>query len=200
MKSLVTLHLAILLDAGLLCDVDTTSDKITILSRVEAEGDGFLSITLPIFAKALEKALDEGRWTHHGHFKKCRGLPAFLRGFLMRIFSADGALLDTPDASCIWAVRQICNLSGKVDALTSPAREREARRAFIETDVELAQHYDIAEEAMPYTHFDEVNLRLFGDLFDHCEKVISSFDLIPGHGPGAVADRLTHPEDRKSVV
>jgi hypothetical protein len=161
---------------------------------VETEGDGFLSITLPTFAKALEKALDDGQWTHHGNFKRCRGLPAFLRGFLMRIFSVDGALLDTPDASCIWAVRQICNLSGKVDALTTPSRELDARRSFIKTDVELSEHYDIGESSMPYSHFDEVVLRLFGDLFDHCEKVISRFDLIPSHGPGAVADRLTHPQ------
>ena len=112
----------------------------------------------------------------------------------MRIFSVDGALLDAPDANCIWAIRQICNLTGKVDALTTPSRERDARRAFIKTDVELSEHYDIGESSMPYSHFDEVNLRLFGDLFDHCEKVISHFDLIPSHGPGAVADRLNHPQ------
>jgi hypothetical protein len=161
---------------------------------VETEGDGFLSITLPTFAKALERALATGQWSHHGNFKRCRGLPAFLRGFLMRIFSVDGALLDEPDANCIWAVRQICNLTGKVDALTTPSRERAARSAFIKTDSELAEHFDMNESSMPYDHFDEVALRLFGDLFDHCEKQIAAFELIPSHGPGAVADKLSHPQ------
>ena len=196
MKSLVTLQLAVLRDAGLHCATSVSRDEATLRQRVEHEGESFLTITLPLFAKALEKGLDSGQWPRHAltGFSHSGGLPRFLSGFLARVFSKDGALLDEPDAEAIWAVRQICGLTGKMDRACTPDRERDAMMSFIETDQQLAAHFD---EGIPNTDwdlFDRHVLAIFGDLFDHLETRVSGFDLIPGHGPGAVADRLDHPQ------
>ncbi len=197
MKSLVTLHLAVLHDAGLLCDTSVDRDAETLIDRWEHEGDQFLTITLPEFVKALERGLRDGLWTKRGisGFHHRRGLPVFLRGFLLRVFNEDGQIKDDPDANAIWAVRQIGNLTQKIERDCSPERVDAAFRSFIRTDSELEDHYR-------RTLFTDDDLRaftsardfLFGDILDRCEALVASYDLIPKHGPGAVADRLPHPE------
>lgn len=195
MKSLVTLHLAVLHDAGLLCDTDTKMDGLTLVHRVEHEGESFLTITLPSFVKLLEKGLHDGRWPQHGSiFKMVRGLPAFMRGFLLRVFDNNGHILDDPDANAIWAVRQVGNLSQKIERDCTPDRVRNAFDSFISTDNELRAHF---EESLPQdelTRFSQVTLSLFGEIFDKLETSVANFDLIPRHGPGAVAEKLTHPQ------
>ena len=194
MKSLATLHLAVLHDVGRFCDVDVRLDERTLIQRTEHEGDSFLTITLPAISKALEKGLHDGQWPrqdmtilHH-----VRGLPAFMRGFLTRVFNDDGGILDEPDANAIWAVRQFCNLSAKIERECTPARVNAAFNSFITTDRELGTHFRELDVPELWRRFDSVSLALFGDLFDKLETLVASFQLIPRHGPGAVADRLDH--------
>jgi len=102
LKSLLTLHSLTLQDAGSLCDTITARDEISLTRRWEHEGDGFLTITLPLLGKALERGLADGEWpksTIASKFHHNGGLPSFLRGFLLRVFSPDGLLLDDPDAN-----------------------------------------------------------------------------------------------------
>lgn len=196
MKSLVTLHLAVLRDAGRFCDVNVQRDSETLIARHEHEGDSFLTITLPSFAKSLEKGLAEGSWPHQTDtaFRSRRGLPVFLRGFLMRVFADDGGILDEPDANAIWAVRQICNLTAKVERDCTPERVKAAFDTYIRTDKELGDHFERGIPASLWERFSRVAHHLFGDLFDRLETSVANFDLIPRHGPGAVADRLDHPQ------
>ena len=197
MKSLVTLHLAVLQDAGLLCATNVSRDAERLIARTEHEGETFLTLTLPIFVKALEKGLHDGFWPRQDvtNFAHVRGLPAFLRGFLSLVFHDDGSIRDDPDVNAIWAVRQIGNLSQKIERDCTPARVDAAFDAFITTDDELRAHF---EEHNPsdelWTDFDKTVLALFGGIFDQLETAVSSYDLIPRHGPGSVADRLDHPE------
>ena len=196
MKSLVTLQLAALLDAGRFCDVHVQRDADYIRSRAEHEGEEFLTITLPSLSKALEKGLAEGKWPRQDvtNFVYVRGLPAFMRGFLSRVFSEDGNLLDDPDREAIWAIRQVTNLMGKISKPTSPARERKAMRSFIQTDRELGEHFRAGIPSDLLASFSRARDLLFTDIFDELETKVANFDLIPSHGPGAVADRLDHPE------
>lgn len=191
MKSLVTLHQSVLLDAGSFCSVDTKRDAERLALRTEDEGESFLTIVLPSFAKALERGLSDGIWPRLSGFKHHRGLPAFLRGFLTRIFDADGRILDDPDANCIWAVRQICYLTHKITRPTTPERELKAVRGFIKTDSLLETALD-GVTAAKWETFDKVVLEWFGDMFNELDRKIASYELIPRHGPGAVADRLDH--------
>ncbi len=197
MKSLLRLHQSALLDVGLLCDTSTVRDAITLAHRWKGEGDSFLTITLPLFAKALEQGLAGGQWpktTVSGFFKHHRGLPAFLRGFLLRIFHDTGEILDEPDVTSIWAVRQLCYLTHKVERPTSDSRRNKALNTYIETDEELGLWFKNHDSEMPWESFRDVSTELYGDLFDKIEGEIASWDLIPAHGPGAVAEKWQHPE------
>ena len=196
MKSLVTLQLAALHDAGSFIDVHVRRDCETVQSRVEHEGESFLTITLPSLSKALEKGLRDGKWPKQDvlGFKYVRGLPAFMRGFLLRVFSDNGEILDDPDANAIWAFRQVTNLMGKVSNPTTPARERQAMRSFIQTDMELGDHFAQGIDPGLWGGFEKARDLLFGDLFNSLETVVANYELIPSHGPGAVADRLDHPQ------
>lgn len=196
MKSLVTLHLAVLHDAGLLVATNVTRDEQTLIARAGHEGDSFLTITLPLFVKALEKGLHIGQWPQQdmSSFKHVRGLPAFLRGFLLRVFHDDGSIRDDPDANAIWAVRQIGNLSQKIERECTPERVDAAFESFINTDNELREFFEVRNPSeSSWRRFQDVALMLFGGIFDELETLVAQFDLIPRHGPGAVADRLDHP-------
>jgi len=195
MKSLLKLHLTVLADAGALCHVDTTLDAKYIESRYEHEGDTFLTITLPTLAKDLERALADGVWpSTNSRFQKRTGLPVLFRGFLTRVFDDLGNIIEKPDASCIWAIRQICYLTHKVERPVSPERLHEALTTFLDTDDALDDHFRENEADMPWKEFQGMVSKVFGDVLDNLERDVANYDLIPSHGPGTVADRLSHPE------
>jgi len=166
------------------------------MSRWRAEGDGFLTITLPALAKALERALADGVWTRsHCTFLRHNGsLPAFMRGFFTRVFSASGELSDAPDANCIWAIRQVSNLVGKVERPCTLARENNAFLSFIRTDRELADHFRAGIASELDDSYSRMCLRLFGNVFNELDRQIANFELVPRFGPGSTADRLDMPE------
>lgn len=193
MKSLLTLHKSVLVDLGRQCSTDIARDLKTITSRCEDEGDSFLTITLPLFAKALEKGLDAGMWPERSDlpsFGYHRGLPAFMRGFLLRVFDIDGQIRIDPDANSIRAIRQFCLLSQKVERECTPDRVRAAFDGFVNTDRELMGLPGRIDPVRLKT-FVFVAHKLFGELFAHCDSSVASYGLVPRHGPGAVAERLT---------
>jgi len=191
MKSLLNLHLAVLHDAALQCSVDVSKDVEYISRRYEDEGDSFLTITLPKLAKALEKGLAAGFWPSQDltNFRSIRGLPVLLRGFLTRIFAPDGVILSTPDPDSIWAVRQFCYLTHKVNRPTTPEREQAAFDQYWETDAELA---GLEFSLQDPEHLDVYRMFsfLFSDMLSKIEIKIDSLELVPKHGPGSTADRL----------
>jgi len=196
LKSLVTLHLAALHDVGLLCGVNTTRDEETLLTRWTAEGDGFLTITMPVLAKALERGLDQGYWTRSllPEFRSVGSLPAFMRGFFTGIFSADGTLLDEPDHNMIWGIRQVSLLVGKVERDCTPARVAGALKTYVQTDRELGDHFRKGFPAELAEEYSRTVLALFGDIFNSIETSVANYDLVPRFGPGSTADRLAMPE------
>lgn len=109
MKSRSEIWLSVLEDLGDMCSVSTQADAETMRRRVAAEGDGFLTITLPQFGKQFERALAEERLSHDAFpgfrrrsigvlvststsgdvvlRKKARwGIPEFLGGFTEKLF------------------------------------------------------------------------------------------------------------------
>jgi len=197
MKSLLTLHLSTLRSAAQHCSIGILLDVSYITARWEEEGDSFLTITLPKFAKTLERALDEGSWPAQEPlgFKRSRGLPTFMSGFLSRIFHKDGRLLDDPDTDCIWAVRQVCYLSHKIERDCTPERDAAAFDQFIRTDGQLL---GLPGRLDPdrLNKFRVISQKLFGDMFSVLETKVANFELIPKHGPGAVAESISQKEKR----
>jgi hypothetical protein len=88
-------------EIGEACSVSTTRDAKYVESRLEAEGDKFLTVALPAFEKDLTRSLALGRIPSDAFvgyarrevraslFSRCRGVPEFLGGFLDLLFKSE---------------------------------------------------------------------------------------------------------------
>lgn len=167
--------------------VDVKRDLKTIESRLEHEGMSFLTITLPDYGAAFDRALSDGQvdLTNFSGWRSWRRLPAFLRGFVCQVFDVNtGVLLDEPSTVCVEAVRQICLCFKKVGLPCSKERERKALDGYVKVEHEL--HSLV---------LDQDFFQLFGKVSDllwpKCFGDFNHHDLVPKHGPGAVVEKLT---------
>jgi len=198
MNSLLAVLLTkVVRESGNLCGIDTTQDIKTILSRVEHEGESFMTITLATFFKDLQQSLDRGyvasdlfRSFNRGKSK----LPIFLGGFLRLVFDeGDGRLLDMADcleaANAIRSMFQISGLLKKVELECSPKRVQAALDRYIENDAFVLSHRSVVTPEMRAA-ITTMSDWIFGDVFQKVNSDIDQELLRPIHGPGAVADKL----------
>lgn len=193
MKSLMLLSVEVTKELGDMCGASTALDCKTIESRFKHEGVSFLTLTLPTFAKDLERALSLGEVDHamFASFSRHRGLPRFLGGFLDLVFDrGTGRLLDDPNPEAIRAVRQISLLHSKILLQCTPEREQSALDGFVECErqVEVA---DAARTEQMGEEFSYYSNLLFRDVFLEMEKSLFQDYVTPKHGPGKTADRLS---------
>jgi len=194
LKSLIDLLLCVLDESGTQCGVSTSKDRKTILARVEHEGESFVMITLPSFAKDLQRALADEKVTSSLFvgFPRKEQIPAFLSGFLGRVFdSATGELLQEPDVDCIRAVFQVTGMLAKVELDCAEKRVKAAFKNYLqnedavrEVNVRLNGESARMRELRTWTHI------VFGDLLAIWQRQIRSENIMPTHGPGAVADKF----------
>ncbi len=192
MKSLNAFLRVLLQDLGERCDVSTDQDLKRILARVEHEGDSFLTITLPTFGKAFERALADGRVAddHFAGFSRHGGLPRFLGGFLQLVFNrSTGVLLDEPSVDAIRSIRQLTLLCGKVLLPCSDERRSAAFDTFIRCEQELedAMRSLSPEREQAFIRTAKV---LFREVFTEVDLAVYNHDLSPRHGPGSTAEKL----------
>lgn len=167
--------------------VEAQRDFVTITNRCEHEGMSFLTITLPAFCSAFDKALASGKvdLSAFPSWRSQKCLPSFLRGFTSRVFDPyTGGLLDEPDIQSIKAVRQICLCFKKLGLQCSRKRERAAICRYIETERFL---HSFVPSQSDCDLFSKVADLLWGNMlvdFDHHQ-------ICPRHGPGAVVEKLT---------
>jgi len=194
MKSLSTLWNTLAEELAGRCSTSTTRDINTVSERTEHEGISFLTITLPTFGKDFQYCLDQGfvvprTFTSFRSVGSC--LPSFLRGFTEQVFDpVSGVLLDNPSIEAIYAVRQLTLIFSKILLPCTPEREAKAMRDYVQCDKEVG---DI-ESCMPHSdvsEFGRMAQLLFGDLFSCLDRKIWNEEIVPKHGPGAVAERLT---------
>lgn len=188
MKSLIKLHTLVAHDMGNLLGVDPVHDVAYMERRHSAEGDSFLTITLPQFEAAFLACLSSGRidLTAFPGFRSRGRLPLFLRGFVSLVFSDNGELRLDADAEAVRAVRQICSCTKKLERDVSPSRVARAYAAYAETDEALPVEDDVPDHLR--RSFRRWAERLFGRILDRLEASIASYDLVPRHGPGSVAE------------
>lgn len=191
MKSLMLLWQMVSQEMGNWCHTSTDRDLKTVHDRVSHEGLSFLTITLPQFCKDFQKSLEQGFVDSHSFagFKRRGGLPAFLSGFLSRVFSVDGRLLDNPCIDSIQSIRQLTLMFGKIEIECSPQRVRDAFAKFMECekDVRNSDRFTTRDELMRLRRMGSL---LFGDIFSKVDLLVYHGAIIPRHGPGATADRL----------
>lgn len=182
-----------------------------VAQRFEREGMSFLTITLPAFAKDFEKSLADGRVGSNAFlgFRRRRGLPAFLQGFLSQVFEWGGEIKSDVDHFAVFAVRQLTLLYSKILLECSDTRKQAAIRSFISLEEEMStvgKQKIIDQLATPlgksvgnFSGLTSGELLLttwsdlFGDLFDRLEGDLLRNDFsqfVPRHGPGATTDGL----------
>jgi hypothetical protein len=205
-KSLMSLWSVTANETAVRCCTSASLDIKTVERRFEHEGLSFLAITLADFGKATQKWLDQGFVVPSDapSFRRKRrtGIPAFLSGFLGRVFDpCSGVLLDNPDIEAIYAVRQLTlmfskialpqdSLSGKSTRVVSPRRERLAMLEFVQCEKDVRES-DARLDPSYMVDFVRMSDLLFRDVFSKVDRDIYWARLVPKHGPGAVADKLS---------
>lgn len=187
MKSLERLLGHVLRDCGTRCSVDPTRDIISVASRVEHEGLGFLTMTLPDMGSAIDRALSCGFLPTLPAFKARRGLPLFLGGFLRLVFHEGGKLRDDASIDAIASLRQICNLVKKVRLECSRKRQRKAVDAYVACEDEVSKlqtntlSYETTLKVGRIVIGEVLRQAAFGDVRPHIRGK---------HGPGATSERI----------
>jgi hypothetical protein len=198
----------IYIDASMKCSADVYDlrDLMTIRSRVEQEGISFLTITLPQFSKCFERSLEIGSidpaFFQPGGFHRVKNgaIPAFLQGMLghlfnyktgkvisyepPRTFEGSNGLAAGDISTIVESIRQICRSFSKVEIDCDPRRVKAALDSFYEIEQEL-QTFQVSDENL--AKFLAVS-RL---LWDNMVRDFVPSHIIPRHGPGATADRIS---------
>ena len=193
MKSLDNLAVSTLHEMGVWCAVSTDQDAKTVLGRFKAEGESFLTITLPTFGKAFERCLELGALDPNlfrPYWRVRGGHPVFLQGFLGLVFDLQtGALLDVPNVTAIRAVRQLTLMFGKIHLDCSDERTAKAFAKYVETDRTVG---DLDDRRDHSSRLDFVHMagRLWGNLLSRVDSRIHARDYLPKHGSGSTADKL----------
>jgi len=194
LKSLMLLLSSVLHDMETLCCVSTSLDIKTIETRVKHEGLSFLTITLPDFAKDFERSLELGKVDHllFRSFAFQKGLPRFLGGFLDRVFDrSSGCILLNPDIDCIFAIRQITLLCGKMKLPCSDSRVAAAFDGFMECELDVIRSTGrLLGNARIVQAYQRVSALLFRSIFSQIANRLYSGEYMPKHGPGSTADRI----------
>ncbi len=193
MKSQLDLHVAVVEDQLRLLGVPFVHDTATLVSRVEHKGEVFLTLALPAFGKAFDKALDAGRigpstFPSFGRRSKTDVRPAFLWGAVSRVFDAEGRILADVDFHAIKAVRQISYLHSKLNELPTKEKVDAALIQYVETDKNISN-------ALPSElreGFRRMAREMYGTYFSRMERDLfeDSFLAKGKHGPGAVSEAL----------
>lgn len=196
------LLLCVLEDSSTWCRTSTTRDWLTVTRRVEHEGESFLTISLPTFAQALERGLEQGGLTPDMfpgfHTKKHTSLPAFLSGLTSQVFDpGTGYLLDNPSVDAIFFIRQICLMFKKVLLPCSQRRTDAAYNNFIQCESEVIR--DLGElDSEKLSAFHSLARLLWGSVLGNVDRQVVKLELLPRHGPGATAERISG--NRKFVI
>jgi hypothetical protein len=212
LKSLISLWSCMADELAMRCCTSADRDKNVVAVRTKHEGLSFLAISLASYGKAFERWLDQGFVvpSDASQFRtgsRRTGLHPFLSGFLGRVFDvASGVLLEDPDIEAIYAVRQLTLSFSKIALPDEPCkgrvslkgdrkvvsekRERRAMLDYLECENEVRE-----AGSRLLTHdrddFKRIAALLYADLFTGLDREVQFGRIVPKHGPGAVADRLS---------
>jgi hypothetical protein len=173
--------------------------------RCDKEGTSFLTKTLPKLGKMLDRALISGIMPNCECLRlKTQAdsyLPLFLGEFFGRVFDKCGVLLPDPCAESVRIIRQVTYCFYKYELPYTADQEREVVELFVKTEDDLTTiDSDLKQlgaelEMLPPTTRRGSNatmLEVAREARILLNQVFSRFDpldIVPCHGPGAVATR-----------
>lgn len=162
--------------------LDLSRDIDYVSRRLDCEGIQFLTVTLPKLGKALIQGLETGLFLIPEGFKSSGGksrIPAFLQVFFKSIFSLDGHLLGEPDPFSVQEACQVLFMFYKIDLPCGPDKELQVISKFIETEKSLS--------SIDFGKADPSIIRGARSLLARLFSGFNPKDILPKHGPGAVA-------------
>jgi hypothetical protein len=175
------------------CCTSTSLDFKTVQTRVKHEGESFLTITLPNFCTDFQKSLSMGyvdRDLFQG-FAFTGSLPRFLGGFFDLVFDrGTGRLIDSPSTDAIYAIRQLTLVFGKIALECSDTRTRAAIEGYINCE-QSVKDADASRSIEEIDDFSTMSHMLWDDLFTGVSAKLALGQILPKHGPGSTADRLS---------
>lgn len=156
-------------------------DCQVILDRFESRGLPFLAVDLPNLGKALDSALESGRFVIVPQFKRMgyTALPKLLFVLWSKVFDLDGRLRSQPSMSAIVDLRFLTKAFYKYEADYDKATIVDTVNAFIETDRSLPK--ELPSRGALWAVLDVARTLIAEVLGDPPEF------FIPGHSSGAVA-------------
>lgn len=178
--------------------LDLERDLKTIEGRIKHEGVSFLTITLADFGKDFRKSLDQGHVEINSSKWKLQknGAPVFLQGFLSLVFDREsGRLLDAPSIEAIFAINQLTLMFAKILLPVSKDAEEKAILGYLECEQQVSD-WDASFETRKeindlLPNLARINRLLSAQVFSNVDLAIYNGELVPKHGPGATADKLT---------
>jgi len=103
---------------------------------------------------------------------------------------SSGKLLDNPSIDAIHAIRQLSLMFGKIALPCSDTRVRSAISEFVECEQDVRTS-DAGRSKGLVLDFERMSSVLFTDLFVQADREIYELDVVPKHGPGATAEKLS---------
>ena len=173
--------------------------------RLNQEGIGFLTKTLPRLGKAFEKALSTNSPLNSASLRftpqtdSC--LPRFLGEAFNRVFAKDGSLLPDPCVACVRVILDVCYLFYKYELPFTGEQEQAVIDKFVKTEDDLSTvsirlrrlsvDVDLHDQAktVPAKGTPELVVRRARNLLKALLSRFDPTDIVPRHGPGAVATR-----------
>lgn len=159
-------------------------DLDTILSRLDSEGLGFATLTLSRLGKAIDLSFETKKLIVPTSFKryKSTALPHFLRGLLVKVYTSDGTLREDADVVAVCDLRQLLFFAYKLQLPYTKEKSDAVISSFEETEAEL---FELSNASLPS---DSKRVLLVArDLCTSLFENVQRKDILPRHGPGAVA-------------
>lgn len=163
-------------------DVESARDLDCIKVRTDCEGLAFLTKTLPSLGKAVDTALALGTPLQIHGFSKRRGsqLPKFLGWLLERVFHSNGTERADACPVALQMVRQLTLSFYKLELPYSESTKAQVLETFETTDASLAE--PVVLDPLLKRVMVRAN-RLICRVLANANPL----DIVPKHGPGAVA-------------
>jgi len=171
---------------GYVIDDLVKADLRFIRKSVKDNGINFFTKILPSFGRAIDKALSSDlRLDAPSFLRRKHGvLPAFLSWLTNRVFDDEGLLLGISkqhlivNAEDVLRLRQLTYAYYKLEQTFTKQQEAKAISAYLENERSL-EGISIPDDDRAIEHASNLIARV-------CAKV-NAVDIIPRHGPGAVA-------------
>jgi hypothetical protein len=109
----------------------------------------------------------------------------------LQVFDKDGKLLDSPSITAIIHVRQFCRMWKKINLECSSERNRAAINGYIKCEQDL-ESMILDPNSSDSRRFSIVSGILWSNVLSKVHNSILDQTLVPKHGPGVVADRISN--------